>query len=128
MQTISSKILINISCSTIFLIIIISFIGNTYEKEISYYFNNEKALPTYSILLFFFFLTLLATSLIALFIRHFPPYATKIIATQNPLLAKKIMIFLNPNVLEIILLVVISIIWVVNIYFAYELFISKTSF
>lgn len=100
--------------------VVLSFAGHSYEKEVLEQISLEQAAKIAKAT-FIILGSLMAISSIALFIRHFPPRAIKVAAIERPEYAKKLEKQLDPVILERITLFIIFIIILGTFYMLYEI-------
>lgn len=90
----SSKFFVTLLLLSFCLMVLLSFVGNNYEKQILQHINAELAAKLAKVI-FLFLGSIFAISSMTLFIRHFPGKIIKVIAIENPELAKKLSKILN---------------------------------
>lgn len=119
----SSKFFIIILSISFCIMVAVSVVGHSYEKEILTQIKLEEAAKIAKYI-FVFLGSLFAISSMALFIRHFPRRAIKVAAIERPEYAKKLEKRLNPKLLDRITLFIIFIIELGTFYQFYEIYIG----
>ena len=102
--------------------ILLSLFASAYEDHILQAVNNKNNTIKYSILTFLLLGIAVAITSISLFIRHFPRYAIRMIAVENPITAQKLDDKLTPQLLNNVTLITIIILCCSGCYVAYEVF------
>ena len=117
----SSNFFIIILIISFCIMVAVSFIGHSYEKEILTKIKLEEAAKI-SKYIFVFLGSLFSISGMALFIRHFPRRAIKVAAIERPEYAKKLEKRLNPALLDRITLFIIMLVVLGTFYKFYEIY------
>lgn len=115
----SSTVLSTIALISFLLVIVFSVLGHIFESELLVYFESKNKATLVFKLIFLTLGVCLAVPLLSLFIRHFPQYASKLIASSNPSLSSNINQLVVSGVFEVIALMFALITLVSAAYVAY---------